>query len=345
LTRLYNWVRRKFLHSRRRAIADTGASGQWLAAVFHAPRARSFLVAGQRDLAYRLYLPAGIVNTERLPLLVMLHGCRQTAVEFAEATRMNTEAADRYCAVLYPEQSKKFNSLRCWNWFEPKALAGDGEAALIVQTMLHVMDRYPIDAARVYVAGLSAGGAMAAVLCATRGRNLFAACAIHSGVMFHAANTSLQAVQVMRRGSSASLDQITQQIASHLPPGSRLVPTLIIHGTDDQTVYPVNAEQMIEQTRLLAQRLHPESDPPTMRDEQWLESGGRRYRQQDMTFGSMVLLRAILIDGLGHAWSGGDARYMFSDPAGPDASRLILEFLLSRKLPADISAGAEHIRS
>jgi poly(3-hydroxybutyrate) depolymerase len=163
--------------------------------------------------------------------------------------------------------------------------------------------------------------------------------------MFHAATTSLQAVQVMRRGSSASLDQITQQIASQLAPGSRLVPTLIIHGTDDQTVNPVNAEQMIEQTRLLAQRLHPESDPPTMRDEQWIESGGRRYRQQDMTFGSKVLLRGILIDGLGHAWSGGDARYMFSDPAGPDASRLILEFLLSHKLPADICAGAEHIRS
>ena len=338
--RLYNWVRRKILQSRRRVSPDAGASGQWLAGVFHEPGASGTLVAGRRDLAYRLYLPAGIVDTERLPLLVMLHACRQTAVEFAEATRMNTRAGDRCCAVLYPEQSRKFNSLRCWNWFEPKSLAGDGEAALIVQAMLHVMDHYPIDAARVYVAGLSAGGAMAAVLCATRGKNLFAACAIHSGVMFHAATTSLQAMQVMHRGSSASLDQITQQIASHLPPGSRLVPTLIIHGTDDQTVNPVNAQQIIEQTRLLAQRLHPERDPPTMRDEQWIESGGRRYRQQDMTFGSMLLLRGILIDGLGHAWSGGDARYQFSDPAGPDASRLILEFLLSYQLPADISADA-----
>jgi poly(hydroxyalkanoate) depolymerase family esterase len=343
LTRLYNWVRRALL--RRRASADAGASGQWLAAVFHEPRAGSSLVAGQRDLPYRLYLPAGILDTERLPLLLMLHGCRQTAVEFAEVTRMNTEAGARHCAVLYPEQSRKFNSLRCWNWFEPKCLVGDGEAALIVQTLLHVIDHYPINAARVYVAGLSAGGAMAAVLCATRGRNLFAACAIHSGVMFHAATTSLQAVQVMRRGSSASLDQITQQIASHLPAGSRLVPTLIIHGTDDQTVNPVNAEQMIEQTRLLAQRLHPESDPPTMRNERSIDSGGRRYRQQDMTFDSMVLLRRILIEGLGHAWSGGDARHMFSDPAGPDASRLILEFLLSRKLPAGVSEGAERIRS
>ena len=119
-----------------------------------------------------------------------------------------------------------------------------------------------------------------------------------------------------------------------------MVPTLIIHGTDDQTVNPVNAEQIAEQMRLLAQRLHPESDPPTMRDEQWIESGGRRYRQQDMTLGPMVLLRSILIDGLGHAWSGGDARHKFFDPAGPNASRLVLEFLWQHRLAADIGAGA-----
>jgi poly(hydroxyalkanoate) depolymerase family esterase len=269
----------------------------------------------------------------------MLHGCSQTAVEFAEGTQMNTQAEARYCAVLYPEQSRKSNSLRCWNWFEPESLVGHGEADLIVKAVLHVMDHYPIDAARAYVAGFSAGGAMAAVLCATHG-TLFAACAIHSGVMFHAATTSLQAVQVMRRGASTSLGQITHKIASQRHPGSRLVPTLIIHGTDDQTVNPVNAEQIVEQARLLAEHLHPESDPLTLGNEQWIESGGRRYRQQDMTLGPMVLLRSILIDGLGHAWSGGDASHKFFDPAGPDASRLILEFLLPHRLPADRKADA-----
>src|ERR1700686_638353 len=202
----------------------------------------------------------------------MLHGCSQTAVEFAEGTRMNTQAEDRYCALLYPEQSKKSNSLRCWNWFEPESLVGHGEAALIIKTVLHIINHYPIDAGRVYVAGFSAGGAMTAVLCATHG-NLFAACAIHSGVMFHAATTSLRATQVMSRGASTSLGEITQKIASQRPPGSRLVPTLIIHGTDDQTVNPVNAQQIVEQTRLLAEHLHPESDPPTLGHEQWTESG------------------------------------------------------------------------
>lgn len=340
---LYNWFRRQFLRWKRRAAVDAGANSQWLARVFHQPRSSSFLVLRQRELAYRLYLPAGIGKTERLPLLVMLHGCSQTAAEFAEGTRMNTEAEARYCVVLYPEQSRKSNSLRCWNWFEPESLVGHGEADLIVQTVLHVMNHYPIDAGRVYVAGFSAGGAMAAVLCATHG-TLFAACAIHSGVMFHAATTSLQAAQVMRRGASTSLGRVTQKIASQRHPGSRLVPTLIIHGADDETVNPINAEQIVEQTRLLAEPLHSGSDPPTLHNDRWIESAGRRYRQQDTTLGSMVLLRSILIDGLGHAWSGGDARHKFFDPTGPDASRLILEFLLQHRLPADLHAGAEAVR-
>jgi poly(hydroxyalkanoate) depolymerase family esterase len=291
-------------------------------------------------LAYRLYLPAGIGTSEQLPLVVMLHGCTQTAVEFADGTRMNTEAEERHCAVLYPEQSRKSNSLRCWNWFEPDSLLGHGEAALLVDTVRHVMDHYPIDTARVYVAGFSAGGAMAAVLCATHGEHLFAACAIHSGVMFHAATTPLQALQVMSRGAGTSLNEITQKIASQRLPGSRLVPTLIIQGADDQTVNPVNAVQIAEQMRLLAQRLHPDGDPPTVLDERWIESGGRRYRQQDTTLGQVVLIRSIVIDGLGHGWSGGDAHNMFFDAAGPDASRLVLEFLWQHRLAADIGAGA-----
>jgi poly(hydroxyalkanoate) depolymerase family esterase len=337
---LHNWLRRRLLRAKRRGAADARANGQWLAGIFNEPRALGFRLPRQRDLAYRLYLPAGIGTSERLPLLVMLHGCTQTAVEFADGTRMNTEAEKRHCAVLYPEQSRKSNSLRCWNWFEPDSLLGHGEAALLVDTVRHVMDHYPIDTARVYLAGFSAGGAMAAVLCATHGEHLFAACAIHSGVMFHAATTPLQALQVMSRGAGTSLDEITQKIASQRLPGSRLVPTLIIQGADDQTVNPVNAVQIAEQMRLLAQRLHPDSDPPTVLDERWIESGGRRYRQQDTTLGQVVLIRSIVIDGLGHGWSGGDAHHMFFDAAGPDASRLVLDFLWRHTLAADIGAGA-----
>jgi poly(hydroxyalkanoate) depolymerase family esterase len=330
---LHSWIRRRLLRPKRQHAADAGVSGQWLSGTFNEPHDSSSPLPSRRNLAYRLFLPGGIGEPERLPLLVMLHGCNQTAVEFADGTRMNTEAQQRRCAVLYPEQSRKANSLRCWNWFEPDSLLGHGEASLLVHALRHILDRYPIDAARVYVAGFSAGGAMSAVLSATHGEHLFAACAIHSGVMFHAATTALRALQVMSHGAGTSLNEITEKIASERPVGTRLVPTLIIQGTGDQTVNPINADQIAEQMRLLMQRLHPGSDPPTMHAERWIESGGRRYRQQDTTLGSMVLIRSILIDGLGHGWSGGDAHHMFFDPAGPHASRLILEFLLQHRLP------------
>ena len=270
-----------------------------------------------------------MAESDRLPLLVMLHGCNQTATEFAEGTRMNAQADQRRCAVLYPEQSRSANAQRCWNWFEPESLAGDGEAALIAHTILQIVAQFPIDPTRLYVAGLSAGGAMAAVLCSTHG-NYFAASAIHSGVMFHAATSSLQAWQVMRRGADALPSGIAEQFDG---PDSRLVPTLIIHGSEDQTVAPINAEQMVELMRLRAERLYPGANRVTLHEEQMLEGGDRRYRQLDLTVGRTLLLRRLLIDGLAHAWSGGDPRHRFFDPAGPDASRLILDFLLSHRLP------------
>jgi poly(hydroxyalkanoate) depolymerase family esterase len=337
---LHNWVRRRFQRAKRRSAAEAGASSQWLAGIFVEPPARNANLPRRRELAYRLYLPADIGASERLPLLVMLHGCSQTAVEFADGSRMNTEAEKRRCAVLYPEQSRKSNSLRCWNWFEADSLLGHGEAALLVDAVRHLMAHYPIDTARVYVAGFSAGGAMVAVLCATHGQDLFAACAIHSGVMFHAATTPLQALQVMSRGAGTSLNETTQRIASQRLAGSRLVPTLIIQGTDDQTVNPINAVQIAEQLRLLARRLHPDSGPLAIGDKRWIESGGRRYCQQDTTLGQILLIRSIVIDGLGHGWSGGAAHHMFFDAGGPDASQLVLEFLWQHRLAPNINASA-----
>ena len=178
---------------------------------------------------------------------------------------------------------------------------------------------------------------MAAVLCATHG-NLFAACAIHSGLMFHSATTALQAVQVMRNGSVESQDQIVEMIASRI--GARQVSALIIQGTDDDTVNPLNAEQIVDQMRQLAVRLHPQGSPPTLSEEHWTLNGGRRYRQQDLSRSGTLLLRSILIEGLGHAWSGGDARHRFFDAAGPDASQLIMEFLLQFRLPEALIGGA-----
>jgi poly(hydroxyalkanoate) depolymerase family esterase len=290
------------------------------------------MVLGQLSLHYRLYLPSNLDRSKRLPLLMMLHGCSQTALEFAEGTRMDSVAERRHCAVLYPEQSKRFNSLRCWNWFAPDVLAGEGEAALLMHTVRHVMEHQPIDPARLYVAGMSAGGAMAAVLCATHG-DLIAACAIHSGIMFHAATNPLQAFEVMRHGAGGSPTLLAKTIAGARSTGKRLVPTLLIHGAADETVNPRNAEQFVEQVGLLARSLASNDGAVELREEQWFEAGGRRYRQQDLYQGSELLVRSIVIEGLGHAWSGGNSKHQFFDPAGPDASELIIEFLLPSRLP------------
>jgi poly(hydroxyalkanoate) depolymerase family esterase len=325
-------LRPMLLRSKRHLGFDGGTSSNWLDGVFCEPRSGSNRARHeQREMPYRLYLPAGVGHSDRVPLIVMLHGCTQSALTFSEGTRMNTVAEDEQCAVLYPEQSKKFNYLRCWNWFDPDCLAGGGELGLIVRTLDHVIKHHPIDQTRVYAAGFSAGGAMAAALCATHG-HLFAACAIHSGVMFHAASAPSQAIRVLRSGSTESPEDIARKVAARRDPGAAFVPTLVIQGADDRNVSPVNAEQIVQQLRLLAELVQSEDGPVKPQSERLLESGGRQYRQQDYAQGARTLIRSILVDGLGHAWSGGDARHRFFDSAGPDASRLIIEFLMQYRL-------------
>jgi poly(hydroxyalkanoate) depolymerase family esterase len=293
----------------------------------------NFLVHKLRDRPYWLYLPSTAAETNALPLLLMLHGCNQTAVEFAQGTRMNQQAQRRRFAVLYPEQDRSANTLRCWNWFESDALAGRGDASLIAQTLQEVLRRYPIDAAQIHLVGFSAGAAMAAVLCTTHS-HLFAGCAMHSGIMAHAATNLSKAVQIMRRGAADAVERSARQIVEQSVHGSRLVPRLLIHGSEDSVVHPVNTQQIVQQLQLVAMRLNPTAPAPLLDCGQWLENDGRRYRQQSMKSGPQLLVRSLLIEGLGHAWSGGDSRHEFFDPVGPDATRLILDFLLPPTLHA-----------
>jgi poly(hydroxyalkanoate) depolymerase family esterase len=281
----------------------------------------------QRELGYRLYLPSRASRSDSLPLIVMLHGCYQDAAGFAAGTRMNALAETRRCAVLYPEQSQRANPLRCWNWYESASLTGLGEAALIARLIVQVTKRRPIDPQRVYVVGMSAGGAMAGVLAARHSR-LIAACAMHSGVMYGAAKSVLQALAAMKSGPTASAVDAAQQQLRDTGRSAFVVPTLVIQGGRDDTVNPINADRIIEQQRAQADYLDAAADPWSAPDEQSIESEGRLYRQQDYLRQGRLLLRKILIDELGHAWSGGDDRHQYNDAAGPDASRLILDFVL-----------------
>jgi len=299
---------------------------RFLKARFKDPHASDvFRLGMRRDLGYRLYLPSGSSGRDSLPLIVMLHGCRQDSLSFAEGTRMNALAEEARCAVLYPEQSKHSNPLRCWNWFDPASLSGQGEAALIARLIDQVKERRPIDPRRVYVVGMSAGGAIACIL-AVRHSRLFAACVIHSGMMYGAASSPMQGLAAMRSGPSAASIDKAWRLVREAGESEIAVPTLVIHGDSDATVNPVNADRIIEQLKARAETVDP--GPFSAAPERRFEAGGRSYRQQDYSQRGRIVLCKVLVEGLGHAWSGGDSRYEFNEAGGPDATRLILDFVM-----------------
>jgi poly(hydroxyalkanoate) depolymerase family esterase len=312
LSRLASW----------RALRAPVLSG-WVQGRFpQALRAGAF--SRQRD--YFLYIPVALGRRDRVPLLVMLHGCSQDARTFAQGSRMNELADEHRFLVLYPQQSLHANALRCWNWFDPRTAHGGGEAAAIAALVYDIARRYPIDRSRIYIAGISAGGAMTAILALCHGA-LFAACAIVAGVMYRAADSALAGAHAMRSGSPASPESTADEAARRLSRKVRFVPALVMHGTHDSVVHPRNAEQISRQFRRFAEVLGMPREPLTDAVEQRISSEGRSYRQCDYLRGDRLLLRSISIEGLGHAWSGGDERLRFNDSAAPDTSRLIWDFL------------------
>ena len=282
--------------------------------------------ASRQSCNYCLYIPPGLTTADIAPLLVMLHGCRQNGQIFAQGTRMNALADLHRFIVLYPEQSVRANPLRCWRWFNLDTLDGAGEAALIAALVNRTVNRYPIDASRVYIAGISAGGAMAGVLAYCYGA-MFAACAIASGVMYRGAETLIEAASAMRRGSRATPELLARDAAQNSSGCVAFVPTFVIHGDDDSVVHPRNADQIVEQLRAFAHLVGKPPIPLVESPELRLSGPGHTYRQQDYLHNKRILARKIIVEGLGHAWSGGDERHPFNDAAGPDASRLIWDFV------------------
>jgi poly(hydroxyalkanoate) depolymerase family esterase len=302
----------------------TTPAAQWIEGFFDAGGPVHAVRRRRGPLAYRLYLPSNAREDQRA-LLVMLHGCKQNALSFAEGTQMNRVADEHGFAVLYPEQSGAANPWRCWNWFDPATLERDGEADLIARLIDHITVGHSIDRARVWVAGISAGAAMARIL-AVRHASLFAACAVHSGVMYRASRGVIQALATLRKGSrltqEAALRLAEQDVQGHLP----FVPTLVIHGDRDPVVNPVNGRQIVEQAKLLAARERPGAETLSGPHEHRTSANSRSYTQRDFSRGGAVLIREIVVEGLAHAWSGGDERHPFNDAAGPSAARLIWDF-------------------
>jgi poly(hydroxyalkanoate) depolymerase family esterase len=281
------------------------------------------------DDSYRLFLPPATAR-QGVPLLVLLHGCRQNAEEFAAATRMNALAEREGFAVLYPQQSPRANPLRCWNWFLPLTLRL--EAQSIARLIVRISREQEIDRQRIYVAGMSAGAVMARTLTVRHAR-LFAASATHSGLMYGAAVTAMQGMTAMHSGSS--LDPKLTAAAAVAVMGLRpyLVPLMAIHGSADSVVSPRNSQQLVEQFLAMDALINRRAKPLNPSPERVVDYGGRRCRVQDYERGGEVLLRHCLIEGLAHAWSGGDDAYEFNDAHAPSAAELLWDFVSKHQRP------------
>jgi poly(hydroxyalkanoate) depolymerase family esterase len=307
------------------------ATGQFLTGSYPAT------ATGQTELQfihYWLYLPEHVtddVARHGWPLVVMLHGCHQSATQFAEGTRMNRLAEEKGFAVLYPQQSAGVQAQRCWRWYDRPAQQGDGETLTLAGLVGAVCEQHAIDRRRIYACGLSAGAGMAAVL-ALNHPELFAAVALHSSPVFGVGHGALGALQVMRHGAavqaaSAIPDLLERRALAPVAAGRPMppMPALLIQGEDDPVVRPVNQVQLARQWLQL--NGVPDSAPSKVVSKP-AGRGGSRHAHDilDYQIGRKLLLRLVRIAGLGHAWSGGDPAYAFNAKAGPDASRMVLEF-------------------
>lgn len=294
--------------------------GQFIDAVFRN-------AAGQRD--YKLYLPGGKPDGP-LPLLVMLHGCKQDPDDFAIGTQMNRLADQHAVMVLYAAQSRSANGFGCWNWFNRHDQERDlGEPSLIAGMIDEVSTRHSVDRRRVYAAGLSAGGAMTTILAHTY-PELLAAAGVHSGLAFAAAQDMITALGVMKRGPGKREAPVRTRPSAKSAIAKAAVPMIVFHGDHDKTVHPLNGERVVEQALASARAAKPhDHGHPTVATGH--VPGGHVYtRTLHTDRAGHVQVEHWLVQGSGHAWSGGDAQGSFTDPLGPDASAEMLRFFLER---------------
>jgi len=272
--------------------------------------------AGAR--AYKVYIPSRPATSpgEKTPMVVMLHGCTQSPDDFAAGTRMNALADEHGFVVVYPAQSASANCQKCWNWFRTGDQAREsGEPAIIAGITREVASAHGIDERRIYVAGMSAGAAMAVIL-ATTYPDLYAAVGAHSGLAYGAAHDLPSAFGAMRGGSGLARGTTRAAIA---------IPTIVFHGDGDHTVGARNATAIVEQATAGHDRASLRADTVT-----GVAAGGRTYSRTALSDASnRIVAEQWTLHGAGHAWSGGSATGSYTDARGPDASKEMIRFFLS----------------
>jgi poly(hydroxyalkanoate) depolymerase family esterase len=333
-------IRRALSAGRLDALADAAAAADVVEAAEVAdvaearPRPGSFEAhvfsngAGRRR--YKVYVPAGAFDAPPA-VIVMLHGCTQSADDFAAGTQMNRHADAHGFLVVYPEQAADANASKCWNWFQPKdQLRGTGEASLIAGIASAVADRQGADPRRVFVAGLSAGAAMAVVMGETY-PDVFTGVGVHSGLPYGSAHDIPSALAAMKGGRSG-LPGLKQ---AGLAAGARraksvhatqAVPLIVFHGDRDHTVQQANAAQIVQQAR----DAHAGDATLKVTTSSGVAPGGRRFsRSVDTDSHGQTRIESWTVHGAGHAWSGGHASGSYTDSAGPDASAEMVRFFLA----------------
>jgi poly(hydroxyalkanoate) depolymerase family esterase len=276
--------------------------------------------AGSRP--YKLYVPSGYRPGEPVPLIVMLHGCTQSPDDFAAGTRMNAAAEEHTCLVVYPGQTASANIQRCWNWFSKgDQQRGRGEPALIAGITREVMRNYAVDSRRVYIAGLSAGGATAAIM-GEAYPDLYAAIGVHSGLACGAASDMPSAFAAMQGGGMNRATRAERSEAQR-----RVVPAIVFHGDRDTTVNPRNADAVVTQSARAATL--------EIRAEDGQVPGGYSFsRMLHAAPDGRTVIEQWVVHGAGHAWFGGSPAGSYTDPHGPDATREMLRFFLQHPHPA-----------
>ncbi len=271
--------------------------------------------AGSRP--YKLYVPSSYRTGQHLPLVVMLHGCTQSPDDFALGTRMNEIAEEQGFLVVYPGQVGSANMQKCWNWFrEADQRRGVGEPSIIAGITRKIVDEYSVDPHRVFVAGLSAGGAAAAIM-GNAYPDVYAAIGVHSGLACGAATDMPSAFNAMRQGTVGSMAGLERR---------RTVPTIVFHGDRDTTVNPRNGDAVAAQAAGGA-RLRA-------RVEEGLVPGGHSFtRTVHADAAGRSIVEQWVLHGASHAWAGGSPEGSYTDPRGPDASREMVRFFRETAAP------------
>lgn len=279
---------------------------------------------------YDLFVPSGLRPGQQVPLVVLLHGCRQTSVRFAEDTGFTAAAQSSGFVLLAPRQEMRHQIQRCWRWYETAHQQRDcGEPALITGMARQVIEQpgpWSIDDRQVYVTGLSAGGAMALIL-ATTYPDVYAAAGVHSATAYRSATKGIRALAAM--SASADLPRLLEH-------GGEMAPVILMHGTSDQVVRPTNSDRIVDQWLVSREsfglrglsRIRPIANTRAL-----VIDDRRCIRTRWFTARGRRVLEYWRVDGLAHAWSGGTYAAEFVDPRGPEATRLMCDFFAQHRLP------------